>query len=138
MPTLTERVRHAALDNGADLVGFAPISRFDDAPPDLHPRTILPQTKTVVAVALRHLRGALKAVEEGTYWQAYNCDNYWYLNEVLAPRVLRAVSLALEADGYIGVPVHNPFHPHSGRQVRDDQPAGPDGMISLRVIGVAA
>lgn len=138
MPTLTERVRHAALDNGADLVGFAPISRFDDAPPDLHPRTILPQTKTVVAVALRHLRGALKAVEEGTYWQAYNCDNYWYLNEVLAPRVLRAVSLTLEADGYIGVPVHNPFHPHSGRQVRDDQPAGPDGMISLRVIGVAA
>ena len=138
MPTLTERVRHAAFDNGADLVGFAPISRFDDAPPDLHPRTILPQTKTVVAVALRHLRGALKAVEEGTYWQAYNCDNYWYLNEVLAPRVLRAVSLALEADGYIGVPVHNPFHPHSGRQVRDDQPAGPDGMISLRVIGVAA
>jgi len=138
MPTLTERVRHAALDSGADLVGFAPIGRFDDAPPELHPRTILPRTKTVIAVAVRHLRGALKAVEEGTYWQAYNCDNYWYLNEVLAPRILRAVSLALEDDGYNGVPVHNPFHPHTGRPIRDDQPAGPDGMISLRMIGVAA
>jgi len=138
MPSLTERVRQAAMEGGADLVGFAPIGRFDDAPPELHPRTILPQTRTVVAVAVRHLRGALKAVEEGCYWQAYNCDNYWYLNEVVAPKVLRDVSLALEADGYVGVPVHNPFHPHSGRRIRDDQPAGPDGMISLRVIGVAA
>ena len=138
MPTLTERVRHAALDSGADLVGFAAIGRFDDAPAELHPRTIFPQTKTVIAVAVRHLRGALKAVEEGTYWQAYNCDNYWYLNEVVAPKILRAVSLALEDDGYNGVPVHNPFHPHTGRPIRDDQPAGPDGMISLRMIGVAA
>ena len=76
-------------------------------------------------------------MEEGTYWQAYNCDNYWYLNEVVAPQILRAVSLALEADGYNGVPVHNHFHPHSGRQVRDDMPDGPDGMVSLRLIGVA-
>jgi len=138
MPTLTERVRQTALAAGADLVGFAPIERFDNAPPELHPRTIYPPTRTVVAVALRHLRGALKAVEEGTYWQAYNCDNYWYLNEVAGPQVLRAVSLALEDAGFVGVPVHNPFHPHSGRQIRDDQPAGPDGMVSLRVIGVAA
>lgn len=138
MHDLTERVRRTATEAGADLVGFAPVARFDGAPPEMHPRTILPQTKTVIAVAVRHLRGALKAVEEGCYWQAYNCDNYWYLNEVVAPKILRAVSLALEEGGYMGLPVHNPFHPHSGRQVREDAPAGPDGMISLRVIGVAA
>jgi len=138
MKTLTQRVAEAARSSGADLVGFAPIWRFDNAPPPLHPRTIFPQTQTVIAVALRHLRGALKAVEEGCYWQAYNCDNYWYLNEILAPKVLRAVCLALEADGYTAVPVHNPFHPHTGRPLREDQPAGPDGMVSLRVIGVAA
>ena len=135
---LTQRVRRAAIEAGADLVGFAPIGRFAGAPPELHPRTIFPPTRTVVAVALRHLRGALKAVEEGTYWQAYNCDCYWYLNEVAAPQVLRAVVLALEEAGCTSVPVHNPFHPHTGRAVRDDQPAGPDGMVSLRVIGVAA
>jgi len=138
MSSLTERVREAAMEAGADLVGFAPIARFDGAPPELNPRTIYPPTKTVVAVATRHLRGALKAVEEGTYWQAYNCDNYWYLNEVVAPQILRRVSLTLEEDGFVGVPVHNPFHPHSGRQIRDDQPDGPDGMVSLRIIGVAA
>ncbi len=46
--------------------------------------------------------------------------------------------MRLEEDGYNGVPIHNPFHPHSGRQVREYQPFGPDGMISLRVLGVAA
>jgi len=138
MASLTESVRAVAMDNGADLVGFAPIHRFDGAPPLLHPQTILPQTRTVIAVAVRKLRGALKAVEEGCYWQAYNCDSYWYLNEILAPRLLRSIVLLLEQHGWTSVPVHNPFMEHAGRKVRDDQPAGPDGMVSLRVIGAAA
>ena len=138
MPSLTERVRRVARENGADLVGFAPVSRFENAPPQFHPRTIYPPTRTVIAVAVRQPRGALKAVEEGTYWQAYNCDSYWFLNEIVAPTLLRAIVFSLEEHGHTSVPVHNPFHPHTGRQVRDDQPYGPDGMISLRVIGVAA
>ena len=138
MSSLTQRVRQTARSAGADLVGFAPIGRFDDAPPELHPRTIFPQTRTAIAVAVRHERGALKAVEEGCYWQAYNCDNYWYLNEAVAPGLLRAIVLALEGDGYTSVPVHNPFRPHVGRRIRDDVPGGPDGMMSLRVVGVAA
>ncbi|MFW6066529.1 MAG: hypothetical protein ACOC9S_06885 [Planctomycetota bacterium] len=138
MSNLTQRVRTQAERAGADLVGFAPIERFAGAPSELHPRTIFLQARTVIAVAMRQPRGTLKTVEEGTYWQAYNCDGYWYLNEVAAPRLLRAVSLALEEDGWTAVPVHNPFWPHSGRRTRSDQPAGPDGMVSLRVIGVAA
>jgi len=73
---LTETIRAAALSAGADLVGFAPIARFDNAPREVNPRTIYPPTQTAIAIAIRHERGALKAVEEGTYWQAYNCDNY--------------------------------------------------------------
>jgi epoxyqueuosine reductase QueG len=138
MKDLTERVRQAAMDAGAALVGFAPISRFANAPELVHPRTIFPPTKTVIAVAVPQERGTLKAVEEGTYWQAYNCDSYWYLNEIVAPKILRSLVLFLEDQGFTSVPVHNPFHPHTGRRIRDDQPAGPDGMVSLRVIGVAA
>lgn len=138
MDPLTQRIRTAALQNGADLIGFAPISRFAEAPPELHPHTIFPQTRTVIAIALRQPRGAFKTVEEGTYWQAYNCDSYWFLNEVFAPLVLRAIVLALEKEGCTSVPIHNPFHPHTGRKLRPDQPAGPDGMISLRIIGLAA
>ncbi len=138
MHKLTERIRKRARESGADLVGFAPVSRFESAPPEYHPHTILPQTKTVIALAVRQVRGTLKTAEEGTYFQAYNCDSYWYLNEVLSIQILRAISLLLEEEGYIGVPVHNPFYPHSGRKLREDQPAGPDGMVSLRVVGVAA
>ncbi|MFW6270539.1 MAG: hypothetical protein ACOC4G_10720, partial [Bacillota bacterium] len=124
MSNLTEQTKKVALENGAGLVGVAPISRFENAPDLYHPRTIYPQTKSVIVVAVPQPRGALKAVEEGTYWQSYNCDSYWYLNEVLAPTLLRNIVMFLETKGYTSVPVHNPFHPHSGRKIRDDQPAG--------------
>jgi len=138
MDTLTQQVRTLALESGAALVGFAPMSRFDNAPPENHPHTMLPSAKTAIVIAVNQLRGTLKAVEDGCYWGAYNCDSYWYLNEVEGPRILRVLCLALEGEGYMGLPVHNPFHPHSGRQIRADQPHGPDGMVSLRVMGAAA
>lgn len=135
---LTERIREVALENGAALVGFAPMSRFEHAPDDVHPRTIFPQARTAIAVAVPQARGTLKAVEEGCYWQSYNCDSYWLLNEVVGPTLLRSIVMALEEHGHTSVPVHNPFHPHSGRQIREDQPHGPEGVISLRTVGVAA
>jgi ferredoxin len=138
MPELEQQIRDLAVDQGAPLVGFAPISRFDSAPPQYHPRTVFPAVKTVIAIAVPQARGTLKAVEDGAYWQAYNCDSYWYLNEVIAPKILREIVMLLEEHGHTSVPVHNPFRPHTGRQIRDDQPWGPDGMVSLRVIGCAA
>ena len=138
MRTFTEDIRRTAIDAGAALVGFAPISRFDNAPREYHPKTIFPSMRTAIAVALPQGRGTLKAVEDGCYWQSYNCDSYWYLNEVEGPRILRRIVMALEERGFTGVPVHNPFHPHAGRQIRKDAPWGPDGMVSLRVLGVAA
>ena len=138
MKELTRNVREIAKESGADLVGFAPISRFDYAPPLYHPHTIYPQTKTVIAFALVQPRGMLKTIEEGTYWQAYTCDSYWYLNEVKSVEISRKIIMYLETHGYTSVSVHNPYKPHVGRKIRDDQPAGPDGMVSMRVIEVAA
>jgi epoxyqueuosine reductase len=134
---LTSEVKQVALDAGADLVGIAPIGRFDNAPDDLHPRTIFGKTQSVIALGCRMLRGALKTIEEGNYWQAYNCDSYQYLNEILAPHMLRKIVVYLEDRGYTSVPIHNPFSPHQGRAVR---PGGtrPDGLLSLRVVGCAA
>jgi len=134
---LTAAVKKAALAAGADLVGIASIDRFDYAPPELHPRTIFSKTQSVIALGCRMLRGALKTIEEGNYWQAYNCDSYQYLNEILAPHMLRKIVILLEDRGYTSVPIHNPFGPHQGRPVR---PGGtrPDGSLSLRVIGCAA
>jgi ferredoxin len=138
MEGLTERVRQAALSSGADLVGFAPISRFDNAPPELHPRTIFPQTRTAVVVATRKLRGTLKTVEEGTYWQAYNADSYAYPSWILSIWILRNIINLLEDEGYTGVPIHNPFMERVGRKLRPEHISGPDGHVSLRAVAVAA
>ena len=134
---LTAKVKRTARRAGADIVGIGPISRFENAPSDVHPRGVFSKTQSVIAIGCRMVRGALKAIEEGNYWQAYNCDSYQYLNEILAPHILRKLVLVLEDHGYTAVPIHNPFGFHSGRPVR---PGGthPDGAISLRVIGCAA
>lgn len=134
---LTAAVKELAMGAGADLVGVAPIERFEHAAPEVHPATLFPPVRSVVALACRMVRGALKTIEEGTYWQAYNCDSYQYLNEVLAPHMLRKVVMFLEDHGYTSVPFHNPFRPHVGRPVREGGPR-PDAMLSLRVIGAAA
>ncbi len=42
-------------ERGADLVGFAPVERWDDAgevPPDFRPRSLWPQARTVIVVGL--------------------------------------------------------------------------------------
>lgn len=134
---LTAEVKRTAIEAGADLVGVAPISRFDNAPAEVHPRSIFGATRSVIAVGRRMLRGTLKTIEEGNYWQAYNCDSYQYLNEIFAPHLLGKIALLLEDYGWTSVPIHNPFGPNQGRPVR---PGGtrPDGHISLRVIGCAA
>jgi epoxyqueuosine reductase QueG len=134
---LTVRVKTTAKAAGADLVGVASIDRFDYASHDVHPRSIFSHTQSVIAVGCRMVRGALKAAEEGHYWQAYNCDSYQYLNEVLAPHLLRRIVLLLEDQGYTAVPIHNPFCAHVGRPVYPGGPH-PDSIISLRVVGCAA
>ena len=134
---LTAEVKRLALESGADLVGIASIDRFDNAPPELHPRCIFGKTRSVIALACRMVRGALKTIEEGNYWQAYNCDSYQYLNEVLAPHMLRKIVMFLEDRGHTSVPIHNPFCSGVGRPVKPGGPR-PDGMVSLRVIGCAA
>ena len=134
---LTRRLSEAAREAGADLFGVAPISRFDNAPKDVHPGAIFPATQSVVAIACRMVRGALKTIEEGAYWQAYNCDSYQFLNEVLAPSILRRMVLDFEDEGYTAVPLHNPVAFGKGRPVKPDG-TRPDGCHSFRVIGVAA
>ena len=132
---LAREVKETALRAGADLVGIGSIDRYDASPDSVHPKTIFAGTRSIIAVALRMVRGALKTIEDGTYWQAYNCDSYQYLNEILAPRILREIVRFLEDRGYTSVPVHNPFHSRSGRPVRKGG-SRPDGIISLRTIGV--
>lgn len=49
---MTARVRADVLNNGMDLVGFAPVSRWAKAPFLLSPKAILPESRTVIVAGI--------------------------------------------------------------------------------------
>ncbi len=65
---LTESVRQVARRHGAALVGVAPVERFDPMPPlcdavpgGHHPRDFLPETRSVISIAMPILNAVLDA-----------------------------------------------------------------------------
>jgi len=51
---LTEMIKQKAIEEGADLVGIAPVSRFEGAPRMLRPQAHLPEANAVVVMAIHH------------------------------------------------------------------------------------
>ena len=51
---LTAAVKKMAYDLGADMVGIAPVSRFDGQPHMLHPKAHLPEAKSVICFGIHH------------------------------------------------------------------------------------
>ncbi len=66
----SDKIKTFAKGVGADLVGIANIERFDKAPPEMHPCTIFPETKSVVVLGARILRGSFRGIREWTEWSA--------------------------------------------------------------------
>jgi ferredoxin len=132
---------------GADLVGVAPVERFEGAPERMDPRHIFPDAKAVVVFGFRIPRGCFRGIEEGTYFGAYPTMGYSHINLVYAPNVLREVSLYLEDQGYEAVPVQNmvlmsSVNIHHGTPieraaVRPGVPP-PDVTVHYRLAAVAA
>ena len=54
---LTRAVKEKARNLGAHLVGIAPMERMENAPPDLHPKRLLPEAKSLISMAYRINRG---------------------------------------------------------------------------------
>ena len=52
--TLTDRVKRFAHDEGADLVGIAPVFRYENAPRLLRPQAHLPEARAVIVMAIHH------------------------------------------------------------------------------------
>ncbi len=85
----------------ADLVGFAPASRFS---PDDAIFRILPEVKTVIGLGFRVLRGIYRGVEEGTTYYQYTTMGVENLEETVMPLALINVSNLIEEEGFIAVP----------------------------------
>jgi ferredoxin len=54
---LTKTVKEKALALGAHLVGIAPMARLEGAPPELHPRRLLPEARSIISMGYRINRG---------------------------------------------------------------------------------
>ena len=85
----------------ADIVGFAPASRFDKENPIFK---IFPATKTVIGLGFRVLRGIYRGVEEGTTYYQYTTMAVENLEETVMPLTLINVANYIEEEGFEAIP----------------------------------
>lgn len=90
-----------AIENGADIVGFASSDRFEKDDPIFK---IFPQTKTVIGLAFRVLRGCYRGVEEGSTYFQYTTMGVENMEETVMPMTQMRVAMLLEEMGFIAVP----------------------------------
>ncbi|MBQ7960386.1 MAG: hypothetical protein IJ285_04130 [Clostridia bacterium] len=98
---MRERIIELAKANGADIVGFAPSSRFEKDNPIFK---IMPDTKTVIGLAFRVLRGIYRGIEEGSTYYQYTTMAVENMEETIMPMVQLKVAMMIEEEGYIALP----------------------------------
>lgn len=98
---LRETLINTAKKLDADIVGFAPVSRFA---PDDNIFKIYPGVKTVVGLLFRVLRGSLRGVEEGTTYYQYSTMGVENLEETVMPLAMLRLCDALEDAGFDALP----------------------------------
>jgi len=98
---MEEKIIRIAKENGADLVGFAPASRFAADDPVFK---IFPGTKTVIGLAFRVLRGIYRGVEEGSTYYQYTTMGVENMEETVMPMAQLKVSMCLEEEGFLALP----------------------------------
>ncbi|MBN1556893.1 MAG: hypothetical protein JW951_01960 [Lentisphaerae bacterium] len=110
------QIKEQAVRAGADFCGIADIERFDGAPPDMHPATIFPETRSLIVYGSRILKGSYKGIQEGTDWSSYWVFGYGpgILNSM--DGATEAVTELLAAEGYEAVPLMG------GRTLQDEAP----------------
>lgn len=98
---MKERIVALCKKWGADLVGFAPISRF---PENSAVRKLMPEAKTVIGLGFRVLRGAYRGIEEGSTYYQYTTMGVENMEETVMPMVSVRLSMMLEEEGYSALP----------------------------------
>ena len=122
----SQMVKEAALAAGADLVGIGSMDRFANAPPEMDPRYLFPEAKSVVGMVFRIPRGVQRGIEEGTQFYQYPSMAYGGINEIFAPAVLYRVGKVIEDAGYEAMLYRNT----GARGMVSDMDASPGNTIS--------
>ncbi len=123
---------------GVQVVGIAPISRFDEAPERMHPRNIFPDCKSVISLVQPIPRSTYRGITEGTYWNNYTYYSYNRLNTLFRPMVTYELSRLIEDHGFEAVPVYPgvPEGYSDAGKVAPDRPA-PDVQLNIRIAAMA-
>ena len=90
-----------AKQNGADLVGFAPAERFDNENAIFK---IMPETKTVIGLGFRVLRGTFRGIEEGTTYYQYTTMGVENIEETIMPMAQLKIAAYIEEKGFTALP----------------------------------
>ena len=98
---MRNKIIELAKATGADIVGFAPASRFEKDNPIFK---IMPETKTVIGLAFRVLRGVYRGIEEGSIYHQFTTMAVENLEETIMPMTSLRIAMMLEEEGYIAIP----------------------------------
>lgn len=101
MSEVRSEIIRLARENGADLVGFAPIERFGG---DSAAKRLLPECRTVIGFGFRVLRGCYRGIEEGSTYYQYTTMGVENMDETIIPAALMRVSAYIEENGGIALP----------------------------------
>lgn len=86
---------------GPDMIGIAPADRFDS---DDVIFKILPETKSVICLGYRILRGTHRGIEEGTSYHHYTTMAIEVLEETVMPMMTLRLARILEEEGFVALP----------------------------------
>lgn len=141
-------VKEKAKSFGADAVAIGNIERWKGAPIQMDPKQIMPQAKSIIAMAFRIMRGSFRGIEEGTFFSNYSSMGYGGLTYLYIPMVVINLSKFIEDHGFEAIPyghqsdwraidnegnIKNKYsRPVSQGKVR------PDVMVHLRIAGFLA
>lgn len=98
---MKNRITELAKQNGADIVGFAPADRFSKDNPIFK---IMPETKTVIGLAFRVLRGIYRGIEEGSTYYQYTTMAVENMEETIMPMAQLKIAMMLEENGFLALP----------------------------------
>lgn len=98
---MKDKIIEIAKAECADIVGFAPASRFDA---DDAIFKIMPNVKTVIGFGFRLLRGMFRGIEEGTTYYQYTTMAVENMEETIMPMAQLKVSTYIESCGFTAAP----------------------------------
>ena len=99
-------LKNAARKFGADLVGIAPLSRFDGVAPENDPRSIFPQGKSMIVIGRRIPRGSLRGVESGNPANVSFTDfGFYMLEDQYLAKCTYDLVIWMEKYGFEAVPM---------------------------------